>query len=112
MRRNRDRYLRRRKNLLNALTRFGLMPGEEAERRRIAMRNPYELGRVLFHLNQSRGFKSNRKIDRASNEGGLIKEAAARDNDRDGDMDYEAFEDNANDKRDRDNPHTASFRAS
>jgi len=39
--------------------------------------DPHELGRVLFHLNQHRGFKSNRKIDRADNEGGLIKDAAA-----------------------------------
>ena len=91
MRRNRDRYLRRRENLLNALTRHGLMPADDPTRRQIAMRDPYalraealhrrlesfELGRVLFHLNQHRGFKSNRKIDRADNEGGLIKDAAA-----------------------------------
>jgi len=92
MRRNRDRYLRRRRNLLNALTRFGLMPAEETDRRAVAALDPYalraaalhrrlaaeELGRVLFHLNQHRGFKSNRKLDRNSNEGGLISTAAAR----------------------------------
>lgn len=91
MRRNRDRYLRRRRNLLNALSRFGLMPAGESERRAIAQLNPYalraqalmrklapyEMGRVLFHLNQHRGFKSNRKVDRAGdNEGGLIRDAA------------------------------------
>jgi CRISPR-associated endonuclease Csn1 len=91
MRRNRDRYLQRRTALLNALTRFGLMPAEEGERRKVAELDPYalrqqalarplapfELGRVLFHINQRRGFKSNRKTDKGSNEGGLIKNATA-----------------------------------
>jgi len=91
MRRNRDRYLRRRRNLLNALTRFGLMPTDEEARSRVVALDPYqlraealrrrlgleELGRVLFHLNQHRGFQSNRKVDRSSNEGGLIRDAAA-----------------------------------
>lgn len=91
MRRNRDRYLARRQALLNALTRFGLMPKDEAERKAVAAQDPFalraealtrrlapfELGRVLFHLNQHRGFKSNRKADRGSNEGGLIKSATA-----------------------------------
>ena len=92
MRRNRDRYLQRRKNLLNALTRFGLMPADDAERQQVAQLDPYalrikvlheklaavELGRLLFHLNQHRGFKSNRKTDRASNESGKISDATAR----------------------------------
>ncbi|MGH7041544.1 MAG: type II CRISPR RNA-guided endonuclease Cas9 [Acetobacteraceae bacterium] len=92
MRRNRDRYLRRRHVLLNALTRFGLMPDGIAARQAVATRDPYalrvaalhrrlapeELGRVLFHINQHRGFKSNRKVDRASNEGGVIRDAAER----------------------------------
>ena len=91
MRRNRDRYLQRRGKLLHALVRLGLMPADETERRALAAVDPYvlrregldrrltpnELGRVLFHLNQQRGFKSNRKTDRGSNEGGKIKEAAA-----------------------------------
>jgi CRISPR-associated endonuclease Csn1 len=90
MRRNRDRYLQRRQNLLNALTRAGLMPAGDAERQAIARLDPYtlrahalhcallpqELGRVLFHINQHRGFKSNRKTDRGNKEGGLISEAA------------------------------------
>lgn len=91
MRRNRDRYLARREALLNALTRFGLMPKDDSDRQTIAAQDPFalraealnrrlapfELGRVLFHLNQRRGFKSNRKADRGSNEGGLIKSATA-----------------------------------
>ncbi|WP_258869731.1 hypothetical protein [Paracoccus thiocyanatus] len=36
------------------------------------------LGRALFHLNQRRGFKSNRRTDKGSNEGGLIADASAR----------------------------------
>jgi len=92
VRRNRDRYLRRRRNLLNALTRLGLMPSDDSERRAVVSLDPYtlrskalrakllpeELGRVLFHLNQHRGFKSNRKVDRESNEGGLISDATKR----------------------------------
>lgn len=31
--------------------------------------NPHEIGRALFHLNQRRGFKSNRKADRVSKAG-------------------------------------------
>jgi CRISPR-associated endonuclease Csn1 len=91
MRRNRDRYLRRRANLLRALIRHALMPEDEAARQAVARLDPYalrraalerrlepyELGRVLFHLNQQRGFKSNRKVDRGDNEGGKIKDAAA-----------------------------------
>jgi CRISPR-associated endonuclease Csn1 len=92
MRRNRDRYLQRRRALLNALTRFGLMPADETARRAIAERDPWalradalvrrlapeELGRVLFHLNQRRGFASNRKADRGNEEKGKIAEAADR----------------------------------
>jgi CRISPR-associated endonuclease Csn1 len=67
------------------------MPADEATRRRVVKLNPYqlrakalveqlhdhELGRVIFHLNQRRGFKSNRKVDRTGdNESGLIRLAA------------------------------------
>lgn len=92
MRRNRDRYLQRRTKLLNALTRHGLMPGDAITRARIATLDPYklrvaalhrrlrpcQLGRALFHLGQHRGFKSNRKLDRGANEGGLIRDAAVQ----------------------------------
>ncbi len=36
---------------------------------------PHELGRVLYHLAQRRGFKSNRKADSADDESGVIKSA-------------------------------------
>lgn len=74
-RRRRDRYIQRRTKLLNALVRMGLFPDDLVERKKLETRNPYELrakaakgpvhpfelGRALFHLNQRRGFKSNRK---------------------------------------------------
>ncbi len=74
-RRRRDRYVQRRSNLLKALITYGLMPTDHDERRQLAKCDPYklrvkaldyplpphELGRALFHLDQRRGFKSNRK---------------------------------------------------
>jgi len=79
-RRRRDRYLQRRTALLNALTRHGLMPAEPIARAEIARRDPYalrleglhrpltphELGRAIFHLNQRRGFLSNRRAERTN----------------------------------------------
>ena len=74
-RRRRDRYLKRRSVLIDALVEFGLMPQDKDERKALERHDPYilraralnerldpfELGRALFHLNQRRGFKSNRK---------------------------------------------------
>ena len=74
-RRRRDRYLKRRAELMEALIECGLMPEEEGERKALEGLDPYELralaldqplmahqlGRALFHLDQRRGFKSNRK---------------------------------------------------
>ena len=80
-RRRRDRYLKRREDLINALVCYGLMPENAEERKKISNDNerfdpyelrvkalddpltPFELGRAIFHLNQRRGFKSNRKSD-------------------------------------------------
>lgn len=92
MRRRRDRYLGRRSAFLKALKRHGLMPADESEAKLIAARDPYalraraldeklepyDIGRALFHLNQRRGFKSNRKADRKSkdNEDGKIASGA------------------------------------
>lgn len=80
MRRRRDRYLSRRSALLQALVETGLMPTDakdaktlvgcdpyDLRKRALDERlEPYEIGRALFHLNQRRGFKSNRKADRKS----------------------------------------------
>ena len=74
-RRRRDRYLKRRGDLMEALIECGLMPQEEVDRKNLEGLDPYklraralddplaayELGRALFHLDQRRGFKSNRK---------------------------------------------------
>jgi CRISPR-associated endonuclease Csn1 len=83
MRRRRDRYLGRRSAFLKALIEYGLMPANVDEAKLVAERDPYvlraralneklepyEIGRALFHLNQRRGFKSNRKADRKSKSG-------------------------------------------
>ncbi|MGN6268551.1 MAG: type II CRISPR RNA-guided endonuclease Cas9 [Sphingomonas sp.] len=94
MRRRRDRYLGRRSAFLDNLIRYGLMPADTDEAKLIAARDPYsiraralaerlepyEVGRALFHLNQRRGFLSNRKAERRSkdNEDGKIAPAADR----------------------------------
>jgi CRISPR-associated endonuclease Csn1 len=92
MRRRRDRYLKRRATLMKVLANAGLMPTDSVEAKALADLDPYtlratgldqalplpHLGRALFHLNQRRGFKSNRKTDRGDNESGKIKDATAR----------------------------------
>lgn len=89
MRRRRDRYVMRRETLMNKLIKYGLMPENESERKALERLNPYELrvkgldeklppyelGRALFHINQRRGFKSNRKTDRKNDEAGAMKSA-------------------------------------
>lgn len=91
-RRRRDRYLRRKAALMKRMAQVGLMPADPSEAKALEVLDPYELrargldgplplthfGRALFHLNQRRGFKSNRKTDRGDNESGKIKDATAR----------------------------------
>ena len=86
-RRQRDRYLQRRKNLMTALVQHGLMPKASTERKALENKDPYsirkkaiseevppfEIGRALFHLNQRRGFKSNRKT--ADSDTGPVKQS-------------------------------------
>lgn len=88
MRKRRDRYLDRRSDLMHALIALGLMPADNAERKALEGLDPYalrakaldkpltphELGRALFHLNQRRGFKSNRKAGSKEKEDGVISE--------------------------------------
>ncbi len=83
MRRRRDRYVGRRSAFLKALVAHGLMPTDADEAKLVAERDPYdlrrralverlephEIGRALFHLNQRRGFQSNRKAERRSKTG-------------------------------------------
>lgn len=89
MRRRRDRLLRRKARIVDALVSMGYWPDDDSQRRSLASLDPYELrrkgldhaltpaefGRVLFHLNQRRGFMSNRKTDRKDSESGLLKSA-------------------------------------
>lgn len=98
MRRRRDRYLGRRSAFLQALVDAKLMPTNSDEAQLIAngkwgrwrkadgkfpaalpyelraraiteKLEPYEIGRALFHLNQRRGFLSNRKTERRQKPG-------------------------------------------
>lgn len=93
MRRRRDRFKQRQAALIKYLTLAGLFPADEAERAALAALDPYELraraldeqlplthlGRALFHLNQRRGFKSNRKTDRSKNDdAGMVRIGVAR----------------------------------
>jgi CRISPR-associated endonuclease Csn1 len=91
-RRRRDRYLARRSRLMELLVEHGLMPSEETDRKSLEALDPFELraaaldqklpvhhvGRALFHMNQRRGFLSNRKTEKGDNEAGAIKEASRR----------------------------------
>ncbi len=91
-RRRRDRYLKRRTSLMSLLIAHGLMPATESQRKALEKLDPYELrakgldtalpaphvGRALFHLNQRRGFLSNRKTEKGDSEFGAIKLAAGR----------------------------------
>jgi len=90
MRRMRDRALRRKKVLVNELVRQELWPKEEGrfdyscwdpyKLRAKALRKrlePAELGRILLHFAQRRGFKSNRKLDSGDDEMGMNKKRIA-----------------------------------
>lgn len=85
-RRRHDRYKQRRIWLINELAKNGLFPSDRAQQLEMQSRDPFELrskalreqlhlheiGRILFHLNQRRGFKSNRK-DSESRDGVVNK---------------------------------------
>lgn len=89
MRRRRDRLLKRKARLMDALVRLGFWPQSDSERKKLVALNPYELrrdgldkaltpaqfGRAIFHLNQRRGFQSNRKTDKKDSDSGLLKSA-------------------------------------
>lgn len=87
-RRRRDRLLQRKRLVINQLVRMGLFPKNQAEQlelkkldvltlRAKAVTDPiaaFELGRVLYHLNLKRGFKSNRKGGSAEDKANKISE--------------------------------------
>lgn len=89
MRRRRDRLLKRKARLQQALVRLGFWPQDIKDRKALEALDPYllrrdgldkplgaaQFGRALFHLNQRRGFQSNRKTDKKDNESSLLKTA-------------------------------------
>jgi CRISPR-associated endonuclease Csn1 len=92
-RRRRDRFKQRQAALLKHLTLAGMLPGDETARKALTALDPFELraralheplplthlGRAMFHLNQRRGFKSNRKTDRGQDDvSGKIRVGAER----------------------------------
>ena len=92
MRRRRDRLLKRKARMLNCLVQYGFFPADVEVRKALENLNPYELrargltealqpgefARALFHINQRRGFKSNRKTDKADNDGSALKTAISQ----------------------------------
>lgn len=91
MRRRRDRLLRRKARMLELLQAYNFFPTDDAERKALERLNPYQLraeglgraltpaefGRAVFHMNQRRGFKSNRKTDKGASDTGALKTAIA-----------------------------------
>lgn len=89
MRRRRDRLLKRKNRMMATLLRHGFFPQDEAARKALEKADPFalrakgldhallpeEFARALFHINQRRGFKSNRKTDKKENDSGALKTA-------------------------------------
>ena len=87
IRRNNDRKKSRKRRLIRLLVETGIWPKSVEEQKKLESLDPFvlrqkavnekislpELGRALFHLNQGRGFKSNRKSDGKESESGKIK---------------------------------------
>ncbi len=91
-RRRRDRFVRRQKLLMTTLIEAGLMPADAGARKALEKLDPYwlraaaltgrqephEIGRAVFHLNQRRGFLSNRIADSEDAGGSEMKKGMAR----------------------------------
>ncbi len=92
MRRRRDRLLKRKARMLGTLVTHGFFPKDESARKALERLDPLELrakgldhalkpeefARALFHINQRRGFKSNRKTDKKDNDSGALKTAISQ----------------------------------
>lgn len=90
-RRSRQRRNYRKDKLMRMLIRHGMLPLEPAELQRVFNMDPYqlrakgleealhahELGRVFYHINQRRGFLSNRKSGKSKEDGIVVKSATA-----------------------------------
>jgi len=89
MRRRRDRLLKRKARMMQSLLSLGFFPSDEPARRALEKLDPYtlrakgldhaltpaEFARALFHINQRRGFLSNRKTDSSDSDSGALKTA-------------------------------------
>ena len=89
MRRRRDRLLKRKARMIRALIAHGFFPADDQNRKTLEVLNPYalrakglddalrpeEFARALFHINQRRGFKSNRKTDKKDDDSGALNTA-------------------------------------
>ena len=87
MRRRRDRLLKRKQRMMKTLIELGFFSSDDKTRQLEKNKNPYELrakglddvltpsefARACFHINQRRGFKSNRKTDKKENDSGALK---------------------------------------
>ncbi|MES2365732.1 MAG: type II CRISPR RNA-guided endonuclease Cas9 [Pseudomonadota bacterium] len=92
MRRRRDRLLKRKARMIRTLIEHGFFPAEVVQREALKTINPFalrakgldealtpaEFGRAMFHINQRRGFKSNRKTDKKDNDSGALKTAIGK----------------------------------
>jgi CRISPR-associated endonuclease Csn1 len=92
MRRRRDRLLKRKARMMQTLLAHGFFPHDEESRKALELFNPYalrakgleealkpeEFARALFHINQRRGFKSNRKTDKGAADSGALKTAISK----------------------------------
>lgn len=88
-RRNRRRRNLRKEKLVKTLRKAGLLPEDNKALQTLLEKEPYQLrakglneklellefGRAIFHINQRRGFKSNRKTGKAKEDGKVAKEA-------------------------------------
>ncbi|MDR2155360.1 MAG: type II CRISPR RNA-guided endonuclease Cas9 [Burkholderiaceae bacterium] len=91
-RRRRDRLLKRKDRMRDKLVEHGFFPADVTARKALERLNPYQLrakgldqaltprefARALFHINQRRGFKSNRKTDKKDNDSGALKQAISK----------------------------------
>ena len=90
-RRSRQRRNYRKDKLLRLLRRNGLLPKDDNELQKVFDTDPYllrakgldgsltayEFGRISYHINQRRGFWSNRKSGKSKDDGVVIKDATA-----------------------------------
>ena len=89
-RRRRDRFKQRQRFLISELKKAGLLPEDELAMKELQKQNPllcrkralteklppHHIGRALFHINQRRGFKSNRKDSGEENvRGGVVDQS-------------------------------------